>query len=345
VDLVSNRSVSSRLMSARQVDLALGVLIAVAVLSGLTSWAAGDRWNGWFALIHGTAGLALLLLLPAKLRGSVRTGLRRGRSSRWFSLAFGLIVVGAVTLGLLHSTGLWFGAGPWTALWTHELLGFSSIPLLAWHWLSRPARPRLIDVDRRGVLGFGLAGVVALGVHIIQRPLATAVGLAGGRRRATGSHELASHNPAGMPSVIWLNDRRPASTEAATWPLSIGGRRVTIDELRAMAEPVTAILDCTGGWWSEQSWDAVPLSALLPESSGRSFVVTSHTGYRRRFPMAAAGSLHLAVGYGGVPLRPGHGAPVRLIVPGRRGPEWVKWVTDVTIDDRPWWLQPPLPLS
>jgi DMSO/TMAO reductase YedYZ molybdopterin-dependent catalytic subunit len=146
-----------------------------------------------------------------------------------------------------------------------------------------------------------------------------------------------------MPTVIWLNDRRPASTAPDSWPLTIADQRLSIAELRGMAEPVTAVLDCTGGWWSEQSWDAVHLSTLLPEPSGRSIVVTSQTGYRRRFPVAHIESLHLAVGYGGSPLRPGHGAPVRLIAPGRRGPEWVKWVIDVRVDNRPWWLQAPLP--
>jgi DMSO/TMAO reductase YedYZ molybdopterin-dependent catalytic subunit len=63
------------------------------------------------------------------------------------------------------------------------------------------------------------------------------------------------------------------------------------------------------------------------------------------FPHADAGDLFLAVGYGGVPLGRGHGAPVRLVAPGRRGPWWVKWVTSVQLDERPWWLQTPFPLE
>jgi hypothetical protein len=30
---------------------------------------------------------------------------------------------------------------------------------------------------------------------------------------------------------------------------------------------------------------------------------------------------------------------------GRRGYHWVKWVVRITLDDRPWWLEPPLPLQ
>ena len=111
------------------------------------------------------------------------------------------------------------------------------------------------------------------------------------------------------------------------------------------SRPVIATLDCTGGWWSEQSWDAVTLADLLPHADGRSVRVASRTGYERYFGLDELDRIHLAVGYSGQPLRVGHGAPVRLIVPGRRGPWWVKWVTKVEPSDRPSWLQSPLPLT
>jgi DMSO/TMAO reductase YedYZ molybdopterin-dependent catalytic subunit len=46
-----------------------------------------------------------------------------------------------------------------------------------------------------------------------------------------------------------------------------------------------------------------------------------------------------------MPLSSGHGAPARLVAPGRRGYWWVKWVARIELRDEPWWLQPPFPLQ
>jgi DMSO/TMAO reductase YedYZ molybdopterin-dependent catalytic subunit len=283
--------------------------------------------------------------VPAKLRGSVRTGFRRKRWTRWVSAAFGVLVLATVALGVLHATGIWYGVGYWSALWTHSLFGLAVVPLLVWHVVTRPVRPRVTDLDRRAVLRVGAVAAAAIGVYAAQEAVTRVAGLAGGRRRGTGSHEVASHDPANMPSVIWLDDRRPEVGDEEDWPLLVGGTPVTIRSLRARARPVVATLDCTGGWWSEQSWDAVSLAELMPDPGGRSVRVVSETGYDRLFDAAALGRVYLAVGYGGRPLLARHGAPVRLVAPGRRGPWWVKWVTSVEPDDRPSWQQPPLPLT
>ena len=141
---------------------------------------------------------------------------------------------------------------------------------------------------------------------------------------------------------MWLNDRSPRVT-ASDWELTLAGEPVTLETLHDRAAPVIADLDCTGGWWSRQSWDAVPLVELLPDTDASTLEITSVTGYSRLFPARDAANLYLAVGYGGEPLRRGHGAPVRLVAPGRRGFWWVKWVSRIDPVNRPWWLQLPFP--
>jgi hypothetical protein len=329
----------------RQVNLMIEGLVVAAIATGLSSWAVGDRWSGWLTAAHGVIGVSLLLLVPAKIRGPVATGFRRGRTSRWVSAVFGVLVLATIGLGIAHATGLWHGVGQWSPLWTHELFGFAVIPLFVWHLLSRPVRPRATDLDRRSLLGGGLVVGVAAGAYLAQETVTRVAGLDGGTRRGTGSHEVASFDPGAMPAVIWLDDSTPGDTDAATWPLVVGGESVSIASLRARARPVVARLDCTGGWWSEQRWEGVPLSQLLRDPGGRSVRVASATGYDRLFGLDVLDDIYLAVGYGGEPLRARHGAPVRLIVPGRRGPWWVKWVTSVEPSDRPPWLQLPLPLT
>ena len=328
----------NKLLTSRRVDLLLAVAVTVAAVSGLVSWAVGTGWDRWVTIVHALAGLSLLALAPAKLKGSVRTGLKRRRVTRWLSILLGLLVAATVVLGILHATGLWHGVGYWTALWTHVLLAALLAPLVVWHIVSRPGRPRIADLDRRTLIGGGVAVAAAGAVYGIQQ-LAV-----GDNRRFTGSHEIASFAPSAMPTTMWLNDRSPG-VPASGWDLVVGGERVGLETLHAKARPVQADLDCTGGWWSRQSWDAVPLTELMPKLDAPTLEITSLTGYSRLFPARDVDNLYLAIGYGGEPLRRGHGFPVRLVAPGRRGFWWVKWVSRVDPIDRPWWLQLPFPLE
>ena len=330
--------IMNKWLTARRVDLLLAVAVTVAAFTGLLSWAVGTGWARWVTAVHAVAGLSLLALAPAKVRGSVRTGLRRGRATRWLSMLLGALVVATVVLGVLHATGLWHGVGYWTALWTHVLLAALLTPLVVWHIVSRPGRPRITDLDRRALAGGGAAMAAASVVYGIQQLVV------GNNRRFTGSHEIASFNPSQMPTVMWLNDRSPR-LPASDWDLTVAGEPVALEALHARARPLEADLDCTGGWWSRQSWDAVPMSELLPELDAPTLEITSLTGYSRLFPARDAASLYLAIGYGGEPLRRGHGAPVRLVAPGRRGFQWVKWVSRVDPVERPWWLQLPFPIE
>jgi DMSO/TMAO reductase YedYZ molybdopterin-dependent catalytic subunit len=106
-----------------------------------------------------------------------------------------------------------------------------------------------------------------------------------------------------------------------------------------------ATLDYTGGWSEVQAWEGMRLDRLVEGATGRSIAVVSSTGYSRRFPLGEAYRLVLATRVAGETLRAGHGFPARLVAPGRRGFWWVKWVVEVEVSDRSWWLQSPFPLT
>ncbi|MEM9134320.1 MAG: molybdopterin-dependent oxidoreductase [Actinomycetota bacterium] len=335
-------------LTPAQVNLWLAVATIGAAVTGLISWGVGTEWSRLWTALHGVFGVTLVVLTPAKAGGSVRVGLRRRRMSRWLSIAFGVLLLTVVVLGFAHSTGAWVGVGYWTSLWTHFLFAFIALPLLLWHILARPVRTRAVDFDRRMLLGGGAAvGVAAVTVGVVEAAVQVS-GSSGGDRRFTGSHEVGSFDPDAMPTVSWIDDRAPESTEAEGWALTVNGAALAVADLRDQARPVEAALDCTGGWFSRQRWDVVSLAEVLGDALDgevRSFAVRSTTGYRRHFPVRDATNVYLAVGYDGRPLRRGHGAPVRVVAPGYRGPWWVKWVIEVETSTRPWWLQLPFPAT
>jgi DMSO/TMAO reductase YedYZ molybdopterin-dependent catalytic subunit len=100
-------------------------------------------------------------------------------------------------------------------------------------------------------------------------------------------------------------------------------------------DELTATLDCTGGFYTTQRWRGTSLGRLLDDAGvapGATHVrVISHTGYRWSFALPEARTLLLATHVAGAPLSRGHGAPCRLVVPGHRGFQWVKWVTRVEV--------------
>jgi len=346
-------------MGPRRTNLALLVVLVAALATGGLAFAAGTGWGRPVVVGHALAGLAVLVLVPWK-SPIVRRGLaRRAAPGRWASVAFGALVLVAVATGLAHATGTLAGLGPVSAMQVHVGAALAAVPLLVWHAAARGgARARRTDLSRRALLRAGAvaatAGLVLLAVEGVTRLAA----LPGARRRFTGSLPLAATgtaaDPARIPVTQWLDDRVPVIDPAA-WRLRVragdAARDWTSEELAGFGDRVEAILDCTGGWYARAAWEGARLDRLLPPGSleragtRASLVVTSVTGYRRRFPLADARALYLATRLGGRPLGAGHGFPARLVAPGRRGFWWVKWVASVDLDPAPWWRQPPFPLT
>ena len=172
-------------------------------------------------------------------------------------------------------------------------------------------------------------------------------------RRFTGSYEVGSFG-GWFPRVSWINDD-PAAVDADAWRLVVDGLvertlSLSYQQCRTLVgEAQVAALDCTGGWYTEQAWAGIPLAGLLAQAGIRSealsVTIRSVTGYWRRFSLAEARGYLLATEVAGEQLSHGHGFPIRLVAPGKRGFEWVKWVTEIHVGSEPEWWQPPLPLQ
>ena len=343
-DLEPRRSGSGprRRSSGRRTNLALAVLLPLAALTGALSFAVGVDLQVDPAAVHAVLALAVAILTPWK-SAIVRRGLRRRRPSRYISAALGTLVAVALSSGLVQAAGWTDRVGPLTLMQIHVGSGIGAVVMVWLHYRSHPVRFRRIDFDRRSFLrSAGLAGLAAV-VWGAWETTVRAAGWPGGERRFTGSHERGSHDPRQMPVTSWFNDRTPR-IPGSEWRLRTGGVELGLSDLDLFPrERVTAILDCTGGWYSEQEWDGVRLDRLIEPGEARSVVVRSETGYQRRFPATELSSLWLATHLGGTPLSPGHGYPARLIAPGRRGFWWVKWVVEVETSQRPSWIQLPFP--
>jgi DMSO/TMAO reductase YedYZ molybdopterin-dependent catalytic subunit len=333
-------------VSRRLTNLALLALLAVAGTTGLLAYGVGTPDPATaVTVLHGLAGLAILTLIPWKQaivrRGLARTRARKGRDA---GIALAVLVPLSIFAGLVHAVGGWRPYVGLFPLQVHVGAAVAAVPFAVWHVVARRQRPRRTDLSRRTAVRALAIGAGGGAILFASEGAAALLGNSrlGGGRRQTGSHEVGSGDPAAMPVTNWFTDPVP-SVDPATWRLHLVGRDVTRDELDA-GDRVTATLDCTGGWYASQDWSGTRLDRLLPAlRADQSIDVVSVTGYRRRYPARDAPRLLLATRAGGQPLSRGHGFPVRLVAPGRRGFWWVKWVDRVEVVDEPWWWQLPAP--
>ncbi len=332
-------------MPPRQTNLALLSALVLAFATGIGAVWTGSARGAWIVLAHGLVGVCVVVLIPWKSR-VVRHGIRRRRLTRWLSYLLAALALTVLASGLAYATGVIRAVGDRETLWWHVAIALGLIPLVIWHVLARPARPRRTDLSRRNLLRAGTLTGFGILLYAGLAATTTVARLPGTRRRFTGSYETGSFRPVAMPYTIWLNDSTPL-VDPVTWRLSLGDRRLTLDDLgHYRQQTVRATLDCTSGWYATQDWTGVPLRDLVrPAPGDRSIVVRSATGYWVRLPIADLDSLLLATSVGGAELDRGHGYPVRLIAPNRRGYWWVKWVTAVELGSAPWWWQPPFPAS
>lgn len=334
--------------AGRRTNLALLAMVSLALLTGFLAYGIGTAWGRWVVVAHGVAGLSILALAPWKST-IARRGMARRRPGFVASITLTALAAIAIVTGSLHAMGLGVSMGPVTSLQVHVGTALAMIPLGVWHVASRPTHPRRTDLTRRNLLRAGtLLGGAALG-YAAAEGLVRAAGLPGAGRRFTGSYETGSLRPEALPVTQWLDDA-VQEIEPGGWRLTVVAedevRQLSYEEVASFDDRVRSVLDCTGGWYSDQDWEGARLDRLITQpGEARSVVVRSVTGYARRLPVRDLPNLILAVRVGGEPLSAGHGFPARLVAPGRRGFWWVKWVSRIETSLAPWWWQSPFPLT
>jgi DMSO/TMAO reductase YedYZ molybdopterin-dependent catalytic subunit len=326
----------------RLVDWLLLAFVLAETATGLLSFLEGRPEGRWLLALHGALGLGILLLLAWKLRRVYPRLVERRLWDRatLISVAALLFVLLTVASGVIWSTWQWPLGYP-NGLNLHVIWGLALTLAVALHMALRFKPLRRADLQgRRAALRF--VAVLAAGgaFWLAQNAAAQGARLPGGRRRFTGSYEVGSLRGLAFPVTMWMFDA-PAPVDVAAWRLRVGGAvtrplALTAGNVASLPQAsVKAVLDCTGGWYTEQLWRGVRVGDLLdaaqPQADAVAVSFVSVTGYRWSLSLGEARAALLATHAGDDALDHGRGAPLRLVAPGRRGFQWVKWVERVEV--------------
>lgn len=338
------RQAYGSLMTTAALDRLLAVLLIGQLVTGLLTLRAGVPATAPLFWLHGLLGGALLVATIEKLRRSVGPAIR---TRRWRRLAVGglltFLVAAALAGGFAWvASGRIWSIGPWTILTLHVWAALAIVPIVAAHLLPRrwrllrlPRASALPRISRRTLLA--TAGVTTLGA--LAWGTADLLDVArGGARRFTGSRWLPD---GGIPPPTTFYGEGTPAIDAAAWRLRIGGavaRPMELDRagLAALGEvEQESALDCTSGWVMRTSWRGTPLRSVLDaaDASGTAarVIVRSVTGWSTALTGDEVDGCLLATHVAGGELPAANGAPCRLVVPTRRGLDWIKWVDSIEV--------------
>jgi DMSO/TMAO reductase YedYZ molybdopterin-dependent catalytic subunit len=329
-------------MSPRLTDWSIALAAVIAFMTGVISLITGQPQEWLIFVLHAMVGFWLLLLMWGKLR---RVWTRLVNLRRWGRGTFlGMLALLLVTMAL--GSGIWWvTGGEWefagfNLLNWHITLGFVLTAAIVLHMIARAKRLRKRDiVGRRKVMHFSALLIGGVALWPAQQIPERILKLPGSKQRFTGSREVGSFAGNAFPTSSWVADQ-PRPIDMQTWRLSLGGavnvsRDFKYAELVSVGDELEATVDCTGGFYSTQRWRGINIGRLLDHVSvlkeARYVSFVSVTSYRWSLPLEEALSTLLATHTGEEPLSHEHGFPLRLVAPGHRGFEWVKWITRIEV--------------
>jgi hypothetical protein len=302
--------------------------------------------------IHRIAGWALLVLIPWKSAIALRS-LSRGWSSRlrrnvmiFVSILLTLATVTILILVIMWTWQIgpyyvWIGPYAYSGIGWHWGIALGLAPLFILHVWQRWPRPKKADFAGRRqalkLMGFGTAAFATWG---IAESLAKSMESSGANRRFTGSREEGSFSGNAHP-VTTAPDQGRIKLDPDQWSLQVTGAVTTTltltyaEALALSTSEVTTTLDCTGGWYTVQTWRGIPLTELLSRAqirpAAKGIILRGVMDYTAPFTLAQAEEILLATHVGGEALNHVHGFPLRAVVPSRRGWHWVKWLTEIEV--------------
>jgi Oxidoreductase molybdopterin binding domain len=334
----------------RFINALILILFCILGLTGLYGlvWTFPD----FLFEIHRIAGWALIVLIPWKSAIALRSLSRglRGRLGRGVTVFISILLTIATILILLlvllwtwqiGSYYVWLGPYAYSGIGWHWGIALGLAPLFIIHVWQRWPRPKKVDFAGRRqalkLIGFGTAALLGWGMAEI---LAKSMEGTRAKRRFTGSREEGSFAGNAHP-VTTAPDQGKIKLDPDTWSLQVTGVITTpiqlayAEVLALSSSEVTATLDCTGGWYSIQTWRGLRLRDLLlraglgPEAKG--IILRGVADYTAPFTLAQAEEILLATHVSGQVLNHAHGFPLRAVVPSRRGWHWVKWLTEIEV--------------
>ncbi len=326
-------------MTPRLVDWLLLGLVLFEVISGVGTFLVGRPDGRWFFTLHSITGLSLLIVLGWKM-ARVTPRLKPRRPSVLLSLTvFGLAVLALGTGIIWVSFQEPFGYP--NGLNLHVIASLLLLAVLGVHtWMRRKPLRKHDLLARRNLLAVLGASALGFGIYSMQSQLGQRLELRGAARRFTGSRRVEGT----LPITMWMFDKVP-QVELSDWQLAISGavqKPVILNLASLHQQPMittSVTLDCTGGWYKQVHWEGISVAHLLDLAglveASRYVSFQSLTGYRWSLPVDEARHAMLALQLDHRPLSAAHGAPLRLVAPGRRGFQWVKWVTGMHVHVRP----------